>query len=312
MKKWSFLFCLVLFFSFYLSDKVGALSIFTPDDKTYVDTPFIYIVGKLDNPEATHIAVSVNDLKSPLINVKDTEYVAQFKDFFIIDIELDDGENLVGITSYKDRKPIEDKKIVVYYRKNNAVLPKNVSRFFFHKEEKEKVCLDCHKIAKDTCLECHKGIVSKKYVHGPAGSGDCDVCHSFEAKDNVKYRVNANYSELCKECHEGLSLQKFAYAHGPFAVGDCVSCHNIHSSDYKHQLNSDTNELCKSCHEAFKAKDITHVIARHPLSGKPDPSRPNKLLECTSCHNPHGEKSSYFFVQGKMSKMEICSICHKK
>jgi len=311
MKRLFFLLSLI-FFSLYLNSKVGALSIITPDDKTYVDTPFIYIVGRLENPDVSHITVSINDLKSPMINVKDSEYVAQFKDYFIIDVELDEGENLVGITSYKDRKVIEDKKLVVYYKKNNTVLPKNVMRFFFHRAEKEKECLNCHKIAKDTCLECHKTMVSKKYVHGPAGSGDCDVCHSFGENEKVKYTVKSDYNELCKECHENLAPQNFAHAHGPFAVGSCVSCHNVHSSDYKHQLISDTNELCKSCHESFKAKDITHVVVNHPLSGRPDPSRPNKQLECTSCHNPHGEKSSYFFVQGKMSKMEICVICHKK
>ncbi|GAB4432261.1 MAG: cytochrome c3 family protein [bacterium] len=311
MKKWHFL-AVLLFFSLFISSNVKALSIITPDDKTYVDTPYIYIIGKTDDDSITHISVSVNDLKSPLIYVKDPEYVSQFKDFFIIDVELDEGENLVGITTYKDRKVVEEKKLIVYYLKENMKPPKNVTKFHFHKAEKEKLCSECHKVDKETCLECHKSIVSKKYVHGPAGSGDCDVCHNFQEINGIKYIAKADYKELCKECHDSLAPQNFAYAHGPFAVGECVACHNLHSSDFRHQLNSETNELCKGCHVAFKQKDIDHVVSKHPLSGRPDPSRPNKQLDCASCHNPHGEKSSYFFVQGKQSKMEICILCHKK
>lgn len=311
MKKSCFFFLLV-FFSVFINRDVNGLTIVTPDDRTYVDTSYIYIIGRIENNDVTHITVSVNDLKSPLIYVKDAEYISQFKDFFIIDVELDEGENLVGITSYKDRKVVEEKKVIVYYLKESVKAPKNVSRFYFHRPEKEKNCSECHKIEKETCLECHKNIISKKYVHGPAGSGDCDVCHNFQEIGGIKYRAKADYKELCKECHDNLSLQNFAYAHGPFATGDCAACHNLHSSEFRHQLNSETNELCKSCHTAFKGKNVEHVVVKHPLSGRPDPSRPNRQLECTSCHNPHGEKSSYFFVQGKMNKMETCSICHKK
>lgn len=287
--------------------------IITPDDKTYVTTPYIYVVGRFENASPSHFTVSVNDLKSPKIYVKDPEYISQFKDFFIIDVELDEGENLIGITTYDDRKVIEEKKIIVYYIKEGMKTPKDVKRFNFHSQEKEKLCLECHKFEKEACLECHKTIIAKKYVHGPAGSGDCNICHNFEADSGgIKYSVAKNYNELCSDCHDNLTPQSFPHAHGPFAVGDCVSCHNLHSSDFPHQLRAEVNDLCSSCHTNFKDKNITHVIQRHPLSGKPDPSRPNKQLGCTSCHNPHGEKSGYFFVQGKMNRMEICSICHKK
>lgn len=191
-------------------------------------------------------------------------------------------------------------------------MPKGVTKMFFHKEDKEKNCLNCHKIEKGTCLECHKNITSKKYVHGPAGSGDCDVCHSFSEINNIKYVVKSDYKELCKDCHENMAPNNFVYSHGPFAVGDCIACHNIHSSDFRHQLLSEVNDLCKSCHVAFKEKNVTHVVTNYPLSGKPDPSRPNSQLSCISCHNPHGERGNYFFVQGKQNRMEICSICHKK
>lgn len=312
MKKSLFCSLLIIFFTVSIYNKIGAVTIITPDDNSYVNTPFIYVVGKMDNSNATHLTISVNDLKSPLINVKDPEYTMQFKDFFIIDIELDEGENLIGITLYADRKPVEEKRILVYYVKDRFSQPKNVKRFYFHREVKENECKDCHKIEKESCVECHKNMVAKKYVHGPAGSGDCDVCHMMNEKDGIKYKVKSNYKELCKECHDNLAPQNFVNMHGPFAIEDCVACHNLHSSDFKHQLNGETNDLCKNCHTAFKAKDVTHVVANHPLSGKPDPSRPGNTLSCTSCHNPHGGKSPYFFVQGMINRMEICKICHKK
>lgn len=312
MKKSFICLLLIILFSFFMYNKIGAVTIITPDDKSYVDTPFIYVVGKLDNPKATHLTISVNDLKSPLINVKDPEYTMQFKDFFIIDIELDEGENLIGITLYADRKPLEEKKILVYYAKDSFSPLKNVKRLYFHKESKEKECKDCHKIEKETCVECHKNLVAKKYVHGPAGSGDCDVCHIMNEKNEVKYKVKSSYKELCKECHDNLAPQNFVSMHGPFAVGECVACHNLHSSDFKHQLKGEINDLCKNCHADFKDKNVPHVVAKHPLSGKKDPSRPGNMLGCTSCHNPHGEKSPFFFVQGIMNRMEICKICHKK
>lgn len=124
MKRCIFLFTLLLFFSLYFSEQLGALSIYTPEDKTYVDTPYIYIVGKIENENVTHIIVSINDLKSPFIYVKDPEYVTQFRDYFIVDVELDEGENLVGVTTYKDRKIVEEKKVILYYLKDKKICQK--------------------------------------------------------------------------------------------------------------------------------------------------------------------------------------------
>jgi predicted CXXCH cytochrome family protein len=303
----------VIAFSLFVFYKGGfALNIITPDDKTYVENPFVYIVGNLENDKTTHITVTVNDLKSPQISIKDPEYVQQFKDYFILDIELDEGENLVGITAYSGGKIIEDKKIKVYYLKPGGTPNKGVNRLYFHRDEKEKKCAECHKVEKGTCLECHKKIIAKKYVHGPAGSGDCEVCHDYNPQNGVKYLVKQNFGELCKDCHDALNPARFEYLHGPFAVGKCEACHNLHSSDYAHQLLVETNELCKNCHASFKAPDLSHVVTKHPLSGKKDMSRPGELLQCSSCHNPHGEKGPFFFVKGATNRMDLCKICHQK
>lgn len=295
-----------------LSKKAEAITIITPDDGSYVTSSFFYVIGRVENPLATHIVVSVNDLKSPMIYIKDPEYISQFKDFFIIDLELEQGENLIGIRAYKDNVIIEEKRIKVNKIGKYDELPKNKKKYAFHNTIREKECLDCHKFDRENCLECHKGIISKKYVHGPAGSGDCDVCHSFSENNGYKYKVKDDIEEICFDCHSNMKKESFKNLHGPYAAGTCDLCHNVHSSDYSHQLLYSVNEVCKICHVEFKQKGKTHVLPKHPLENKKDPSRPGKELSCSSCHNPHGQEGNMFFPQGKKSRMEICGICHKK
>ncbi|MCX7991624.1 MAG: cytochrome c3 family protein [Proteobacteria bacterium] len=310
MKKTFFF--LFFFISLLIIKKLEAITIITPEDGSYVSSSFFYVVGRVQNPSATHIVVTVNDLKSPLIYIKDPEYISQFKDFFIIDLELEQGENLIGIKAFKDNVQIEEKKIKVNKVGKYEELPKGKKRYFFHSPVKEESCTDCHKIDKESCLECHKGIISRKYVHGPAGSGDCDVCHSFSEVNGYKYSLKEDIENICFECHSDMKKDNFKYLHGPFAVGNCNLCHNVHSSDYPQQLLFSVNELCKTCHTEFKEKGKVHVLPKHPLENRKDPSRPGKDLSCASCHNPHGQEGNLFFPQGKKSRMEICGICHKK
>ncbi|MCX7770130.1 MAG: cytochrome c3 family protein [Proteobacteria bacterium] len=302
---------LIIFFVI-LSFKLSfALKIITPEDKSYITSPYVYVIAKLERDDATHVMITVNDIKSPLIYIASAEYKSQFRDYIIIDVELDNGENLVGISLFKDGKLIDEKRSIINVIKPPKVLPSGANRFYFHKEEKEKECLLCH-ASIENCSECHKRIISKKYVHGPAGSGDCNVCHVEEKKDNVKYMVSENIVGICVNCHDNMKLENYKYAHGPFAAGSCEVCHDLHSSDYPHQLKMETNDLCINCHQEFKKPGITHVVSKHPLSGKKDPSRPGKMLQCSSCHNPHGENTPVFFVRGVKSRMELCAICHKK
>jgi len=304
---------LIFFFVSLVFTKSGyGISIITPEDGSYVTSSFIYVVGQVDSPVATHIVVTVNDLKSPMINIKDPEYVSQFKDFFIIDLELEKGDNIIGIKVYNNKNLIKEKKIKVNLLEKFEPLPVGKNKYLFHSTNRESKCYECHKIEKESCTECHKGIISRKFVHGPAGSGDCDVCHEFKMTDGYKYQPKEDMENICFECHDDMKKDKFKNLHGPYATGTCDACHNVHSSDYPHQLIFSINELCKVCHTDFKDKGKSHVLPRHPLSGKKDPSRPGKELSCTSCHNPHGEKGKMFFPQGKESRMEICILCHKK
>lgn len=301
----------IFLFSTVIINKAFALKIIVPEDKSFVKTPYLYVIAKIEREDATHVMVTVNDIKSPLIYIAGNDYKALFKDYIIIDIELDNGENLVGVSLFKDGRFLEDKKILVNFIKSPQRIPNNAKKYYFHKEINERECFTCHASIQN-CAECHKRIISKKYVHGPAGSGDCNVCHMEEKKDDVKYKVSEDINNICVNCHDNMKLDNYKYAHGPFAAGSCEVCHDLHSSDYPHQLKMETNDLCINCHQEFKKPGITHVVTKHPLSGKRDPSRPGKMLQCSSCHNPHGENTPVFFVRGVKNRMELCAICHKK
>lgn len=302
---------LIFLFTAVMINKAYALKIITPEDKSFITSPYLYVIAKIEREDATHVMVTVNDIKSPLIYIASNEYKVQFKDYLILDIELDNGENFLGISLYKDGKLLEEKKAIINLVRPPKVLPNSAKKYYFHKEEKEKECLNCHASIKN-CAECHKRIISKKYVHGPAGSGDCNVCHLEENKNGVKYTVQENIVDICINCHDNMKMENYRYAHGPFAAGSCEVCHDLHSSDYPHQLKMETNDLCISCHQEFKKPGVTHVVTKHPLGGKKDPSRPGKMLQCSSCHNPHGENTQVFFVRGVKNRMELCAVCHKK
>lgn len=302
---------LFFFFLVFCINKADALKIITPEDKSFFTVPYIYVIAKIERDDATHVMVTVNDIKSPLIYIAGSDYKTQFKDYLIMDIELDNGENFLSISLYRDGKLLEEKKAIINFISPPKVLPQNALKYYFHQEEKEKECLTCHETIQN-CAECHKRVISKKYVHGPAGSGDCNVCHIEEKRNNVKYTVLENINNICVNCHDNMKLENYKYAHGPFAAGSCEVCHDLHSSDYPHQLKMETNDLCINCHQEFKKPGVTHVVTKHPLSGKKDPSRPGKMLQCSSCHNPHGENTQVFFVKGVKTRMELCAVCHKK
>ncbi len=162
-------------------------------------------------------------------------------------------------------------------------------------KRKRKICLDSHASIQN-CAECHKRILSKKYVHGTAGFGDCNVCHLEDNKNGVKYTVQQSIVEICINCHNNMRIDNYRYAHGPFVAGSCEVCHDLHSSEYPHQLKMDTKDLCISCHHEFKKPGVIHVVTKHPLSGKRDPSRPGKMLQCSSCHNPMEKIPRYFLL----------------
>lgn len=304
----------------------GALEIFYPADKTYVARAN-YLIVKGGEPQLEAMVLAFNGLRSAPINVGDTNYRKVFKDILIIPAPpFEEGGNEIVVEGYVGGKLVRSAQASIYYRPDRTEpAPEGYRPFVMHLPDREAKCAGCHQMKTDVpqmsisdpnenpCYSCHKGMLKKKYVHGPVGSISCGDCHVI-ATAGAKYPVPKKNAELCNECHEDKTeeykLSKFV--HGPVAAGLCQTCHDPHGSDVSAQLISPVERLCHDCHESSAVDH--HVITNHPFGMEPlkDPSRPGRDLECISCHNPHSGAHSYFFVDGISSSFSLCSRCHKK
>ncbi len=119
--------------------KAYALKIIVTDDKSFVTSPYIYVIANIEREDATHVMITVNDIKSPLIHIASNDFKSQFKDYLIIDVELEKGENLPSLSLFKNGRPIEEKKALVNLILPPGDIPNNAKKNYFHKEEKENL-----------------------------------------------------------------------------------------------------------------------------------------------------------------------------
>lgn len=144
---------------------------------------------------------------------------------------------------------------------------------------------------------CHAEMGTKEFVHEAASDGDgCTDCHEMPQEGRHSFRLVAEGSELCYECHEDLTDKK--YTHDPVEEGGCLECHDPHQSDHPAQLRfPPTAELCFQCHdqEDFEAEGSVHGPVSKGL--------------CLKCHDPH---SSNYPQQTKKPVPQLCFDCHDK
>jgi len=160
-------------------------------------------------------------------------------------------------------------------------------------------------LANQSCItsKCHSNIKKYKYLHGPVGAMECNICHQATSKQ-IKKHINRPKSfvdfqsptgekNICVMCHD--NKWKGKYIHEPVADGDCTGCHNPHGGPNRFFIQSKKeSDTCFQCHENNKTvKKFLHG----PVSAG----------ECTSCHTPHA--SNYKF-QLKKNTDEICYNCH--
>ncbi len=159
--------------------------------------------------------------------------------------------------------------------------------------------------AKKSCVtsKCHAGIKKYKYLHGPVGAMQCDICHQASKKDIQKhmsrpksfvdFKVPTGDKSVCLMCHDGKWSGK--NIHEPVANGDCTGCHNPHGGVNRFFIPTKKEaDTCFECHENNKTvKKFLHG--------------PVGAGECTACHTPHA--SDYKF-QLKTAADKICYKCH--
>lgn len=181
-----------------------------------------------------------------------------------------------------------------------------------HAEEKPALSLNSE--MPELCFACHDGApFMSNNVHAPVAGGMCTSCHNPHTSD-AKALLPDKLTDACYRCHDE-KLFTNETIHSPVADGQCATCHSPHSSANARLLTMPTSELCAMCHP--DRLEDGHVLAglgygtKHPVAGKPDPSRPGHDIECISCHNPHSTDTPSLLLVDN-SKQALCTRCHKK
>lgn len=161
------------------------------------------------------------------------------------------------------------------------------------------------------CHRCHEDdITGRVIVHAPVGEKECLLCHDPHGTPLPSNLVSMP-SSLCIGCHPEKGEPK-ATPHPALEIGCTAVCHDPHASDNRSRLRAPIVELCTTCHVYYD--DGTHVVRAvnglgHPIGLKPHPHKEGRLVECSSCHNPHGSDNPrmwYFATE----RLELCAECH--
>jgi predicted CXXCH cytochrome family protein len=308
-----------------------AIEIIYPADKTVVLRSDFLIVRGGDKPPLDELIIDVNGVASDPLDISAAEYKEAFGDFLILEPEWNAGKNNIIVKGLVGGKVVATAQAEIFYSSHAdpvAIIPKGFKPYVLHTPEKEALCAPCHNMSptaaqlrgataeNNPCASCHARMFDKKFVHGPEGVFQCSDCHDSSSKPQ-RWQISKDELTLCGECHIDKidDFKKNAFVHGPVATGNCVICHNPHASDQPAQLNAATNLLCSGCHSAVKEGE--HVVRGvagkgHPLAKGKDPLRPDKLMSCASCHNPHGGAGRSLFNRNLTNRFALCQECHKK
>jgi len=99
----------------------------------------------------------------------------------------------------------------------------------------------------------------------------------------------------------------------------CKSCHQTHTAEGKGLLNKSTQtQVCYTCHdgsgsstnlkETLNQTGATHSY--HPIMDTGNPNIMTSSMECTDCHNPHGDKDGQGQYYPNLLRADFCIVCH--
>ncbi len=141
---------------------------------------------------------------------------------------------------------------------------------------------------------CHQQLTETKWVHAPAATGACSMCHlAFGQPGAHQFAIIDVNGSSCAACHafDGAPPESI---HEPFALGACQDCHDPHGGDRKSlMIAQTTQDLCASCHDP-----VAHKF----------PHRPIAQGDCLTCHDPHQSAHKKLLVQRKET---LCLGCHQ-
>ena len=175
-----------------------------------------------------------------------------------------------------------------------------------------EMCFMCHDVlAEPWAGNLHAGATAA--VGHPSGDITCEACHGpamahIDAGGDPEAIANrfitmdaAATSQACLACHAGSKRQAAAMgsAHTAADVA-CTECHSVHyAKTHPGLLPAPTPGLCYTC----------HLNVRASFSGAEGHKVGEGLVNCSSCHNPHGS-SEPGMLNRPMVAGELCIACH--
>lgn len=143
-----------------------------------------------------------------------------------------------GVPDPNAPPPSEEAGVVAAAGSSNAVAGAQGAVFTgsLHPPFQERQCNKCHKSQfsqvltmprEDLCFSCHDHFLDNAaYVHAPALSGGCLMCHHPHRSEEPHLLLMAG-ADLCLQCHEARDLSPVP-EHADAVEAGCTSCHNPH------------------------------------------------------------------------------------
>lgn len=189
------------------------------------------------------------------------------------------------------------------------------------KAEAPPLCIDCHEDeGKAFPANPHswKSRTGKKAAAAAAPlptNTACQSCHgdgakhmetSGEDKSDIRVFVGRKAADFCTTCHtESTSHASFTTGmHASSEAVNCMSCHSMHHPDPKSaHLNVKTPQaLCQTCHPTVAATMREKPFTHRPVNG---------VMECISCHDPHGRPGRESLKLTRSGELP-CLSCHSE
>jgi DmsE family decaheme c-type cytochrome len=172
----------------------------------------------------------------------------------------------------------------------------------------------------EVCASCHTDEANSfstnphsKLVYEHAGNGmTCESCHGpgqahVDSGGDVTKIVGftkasaKKINETCLTCHAGAHPNFEQSPHAEAGLS-CTSCHSVHHSDPDaHLLTTAQPQLCYRCHADVRAKFSLPFHHRVP----------ERLMNCSDCHNPHGTfENRRTQLRNTAEGNAVCTKCH--
>lgn len=184
-----------------------------------------------------------------------------------------------------------------------------------------------NKLTISACKTCHEDEIKsyQRTTHSKSWElkdevNACINCHGNNLAEHandptttlpkeMKTLSTVEFNQVCLKCHEKSDdRSKASLSEHTMAGVSCVECHNVHPTEAQNakmlaggqngMFRGKSTELCLSCHKNVEVQ--FSQTSHHRLK--------EGVMECTSCHNPHGSSEVKLL---KADRKEVCVQCHQ-